>query len=193
MTVSSTRCCRRFDLLGAIVAICLITLAAFGAYAQGIEIRKPTVTIEGDAYTVEAQFDIQLTPTLEEVLNKGVPLYFVLEFELIRPRWYWFNDRVVGFTQQYRISYNALTRQYRLGTGNLHQSFGSLGEVLEVMSRVRRRQEVEPGTLRKDTTYNAALRMRLDTSQLPKPFQLNALGSSQWHITSDWFRWTVAP
>ena len=24
--------------------------------------------------------------------------------------------------------------------------------------------------------YNAAVRMRLDTSQLPKPFQLNALG-----------------
>ena len=194
MTVFSTRCCRRPDLLGALLAcllalVCAITAPA--ASAQGIEIRKPSVSIMDDAYVLEAQFDITLTPTLEEVLNKGVPLYFVLEFELIRPRWYWFNDRVVSLQLQYRLSYNALTRQYRLGAGNLYQNFASLPEALEVMSRVRRRQEVEPGALRRDNTFTAALRFRLDTSQLPKPFQLNALGSSQWHVSSDWYRWTV--
>ena len=196
MTVFSTRCCRRIDLRSALLTWWLIVLAAivpFSAHAQGIEIKKPSVTIADDAYVLEAQFDIQLTPTLEEVLNKGVPLYFVLEFELIRPRWYWFNDRVVSLQQQYKLQYNALTRQYRLGVGSLYQNFASLPEALEVMSRLRRRQEFEPGTLRKDTTYIAALRFRLDTSQLPKPFQLNALGSSQWHITSDWYRWTVTP
>jgi len=35
--------------------------------------------------------------------------------------------------------------------------------------------------------------MRLDTSQLPKPFQLNALGAREWYIGSDWARWTVTP
>jgi hypothetical protein len=182
------------NLLGALLA-CLIAIvavvAAPAAEAQGIEIRKPSVSIMDDAYVLEAQFDITLTPTLEDVLNKGVPLYFVLEFELIRPRWYWFNDRVVSLQLQYRLSYNALTRQYRLGAGNLYQNFASLPEALEVMSRVRRRQEVEPGALRRDSTFTAGLRFRLDTSQLPKPFQLNALGSSQWHVSSDWYRWTV--
>ena len=194
MTVFSTRCCRKLELLGALLA-CLLAfacaVAAPAAHAQGIEIRKPSVSIMDDAYVLEAQFDITLTPTLEDVLNKGVPLYFVLEFELIRPRWYWFNDRVVSLQLQYRLSYNALTRQYRLGVGNLYQNFASLPEALEVMSRVRRRQEVEPGALRRDNTFTAALRFRLDTSQLPKPFQLNALGSSQWHVSSDWYRWTV--
>jgi hypothetical protein len=194
MTVFSTRCCRKLDLPGALLACLLAVICAIAspvAQAQGIEIRKPSVSIMDDAYVLEAQFDITLTPTLEEVLNKGVPLYFVLEFELIRPRWYWFNDRVVSLQQQYRLSYNALTRQYRLGAGKLYQNFASLAEALEVMSRVRRRQEVEPGALRRDSTFTAALRFRLDTSQLPKPFQLNALGSSQWHVSSDWYRWTV--
>ena len=194
MTGFSTRCCRRLDLLGALLA-CWIAVFAFFApavgQAQGIEIKKPSVSITDEAYVLEAQFDITLTPTLEDVLNKGVPLYFVLEFELIRPRWYWFNDRVVSLQQHYKLSYNALTRQYRLGVGNLYQNFASLPEALEVMSRVRRRQEVEPGALRKDNSYMAGLRFRLDTSQLPKPFQLNALGSNQWHVSSDWYRWTV--
>jgi hypothetical protein len=198
MTAFSTRCFRSAELRGALTALFAVWLAlacALGgvARAQGIEVRKPTVTLEDGALVLDAQFDITLTPTLEDALNKGVPLYFVLEFELIRPRWYWFNDRVLALHQQYRLSYNALTRQYRLGVGNLYQNYASLSEALEVMSRVRRRQDVEPGTLRKDATYIAALRLRLDTSQLPKPFQVSALGSSQWQVSSDWYRWTVTP
>jgi hypothetical protein len=37
------------------------------------------------------------------------------------------------------------------------------------------------------------VRLRLDTSQLPKPFHLTALGSREWNIASEWHRWTVTP
>jgi hypothetical protein len=196
MTVSSMRCCRspaRVNsgwLVAALVALWLALGNAFAAPTQGIDVRRPTLTIADDHLVLEAQFDIGLTPTLEEVLNKGVPLYFLLEFELIRPRWYWFNERALYIQQEYRLSYNALTRQYRLGVGNLHQNFASLSEALDVMSRVRRRIEIDPATLRRDT-YIAGMRFRLDTSQLPKPFQLNALVAREWNIGSDWYRWNV--
>jgi hypothetical protein len=172
-----------------------IALAASTApsHAQGIEVKRAAVAFQDDAFVLGAEFDIALTPALEEVLSKGVPLYFRLEFELIRPRWYWFNERVFSLQQEYRLSFNALTRQYRLGAGNLHQNFSSLPEALEVMSRVRRREEIEPGMFRRGESYSAALRLRLDTSQLPKPFQLNALGAREWYIGSDWARWTVTP
>jgi hypothetical protein len=35
--------------------------------------------------------------------------------------------------------------------------------------------------------------MRLDTAQLPKPFQVNAIASRDWSLASDWHRWTLAP
>lgn len=192
MTASSTRSCRRFELLGALMGLWL-AISGFGVHAQGIDVKRPVVTIAEDHFVLQAQFDISLTPTLEDALNKGVPLYFVMEFELIRPRWYWFNDRVLYLQQEYRLSYNALTRQYRLGVGNLYQNYATLSEALEVMSRVRRRQEVEPGALRQDTPYLAGIRFRLDISQLPKPFQLNALLGREWNIGTDWYRWTVTP
>lgn len=195
MTVSSTRSCRRTDLIGALVAVWIaLTGVLGGAHAQGIDVKRPTLTVADDQFVLDAQFAISLTPTLEEVLNKGVPLYFLLEFELIRPRWYWFNERVVHVQQEYRLSYNALTRQYRLGVGNLHQNFPSLAEALDVMSRVRRRIDVHPSLLRRNgETYLAGVRFRLDTSQLPKPFQLNALVAREWNIGSDWYRWMVTP
>jgi hypothetical protein len=193
MTAFSMRCCRGPELRGALLSLCFALAIALPVKAQGIEVRKAYAAISDEAYVVEAQFDIGLTHALEEVLNKGVALYFVLEFELIRPRWYWFDERVAYLQQEYRLSYNALTRQYRVGVANLHQNFATLGEALAVMSHVRRRQDIERGSIKRDERYIAGLRLRLDTSQLPKPFQLTAVGSRDWQIGSDWFRWTLTP
>lgn len=193
MTVFFTRCCRKASLLAGLAVFWLVLATPNAAQASGIEIRKAALTTVDDSYVLEAEFGIALTPTLEEVLNRGVALYFQMEFELIRSRWYWFNETIANTQQQYRLSYNALTRQYRIGAGSLYQNFGTLGEALEVMSRVRRREDLEAGTLKKDSTYTAALRLRLDPTQLPKPFQINALGSREWNIGSDWYRWAVTP
>lgn len=192
MTASSTRCCRRTSVLAALALLCLALGFALSARAD-IEVKRASLALAEDGYVLEADFSIALTPPLEDVLSKGVSLYFLLEFELIRPRWYWFNEKIVESQHQYRLSYNALTRQYRVGTGSLYQNFATLADALEVLSRVRRHTELGPGTLRRDTTYVAGVRMRLDTSQLPKPFNLTALGSREWNIASDWYRWTVTP
>ncbi|MBI1964966.1 MAG: DUF4390 domain-containing protein [Betaproteobacteria bacterium] len=192
MTASSTRCCRRHSWLAALAAALWLFTAA-PARADGIEVKKAALVAAEDGYFLEAEFDIALTPTLEDALNKGVPLYFLLEFELIRPRWYWFNEKLANARQQYRLSYNALTRQYRVGVGTLYQNFGALPEALAFLSRVRLPEIVEAGALGKDADYTAALRMRLDSSQLPRPFQISAVGSRDWSLSSDWHRWTISP
>jgi hypothetical protein len=199
MTASSMRCCRRPRFPGWLAALIFAVGLAAGfasaapARADGIEVKRAALTAAEEGFFLEADFEITLTHTLEDVLNKGVPLYFTLEFELIRPRWYWFNEKLANVRQQYRLSYNALARQYRVGVGKLYQNFGSLPEALEFLSRVRQRDITEPGAVAKGSTYMAAVRMRLDTSQLPRPFHITAAGSRDWSLSSDWHRWTISP
>jgi hypothetical protein len=188
-----SRCSKSFKSLAALVCCALALGLGATTHAEGIEVRNAALVPGEEGYFLEADFEIVLNATLEEALNKGVPLYFLLEFEVIRPRWYWFNDKVLNAQQQYRLAYNALTRQYRLGLGSLYQNFASLTEAIDFLSRVRRRQVLEAGTLDKGTTYTAGVRMRLDVSQLPKPFQLNALASRDWNFGSEWRRWSVTP
>ena len=194
MTASSMRSC------GSLSRFALLLVLLFGAVftapsrADGIEVRQAALaTSAEDGTYLEAEFEITLTPVLEDALNKGVPLYFLLEFQLTRPRWYWFNEKLADVRQSYRLSYNALTRQYRVGVGTLYQNFPSLGEALAFMSRVRVRDVVEPGALAKGSSYMAEMRVRLDNSQLPRPFQVSAVGSREWSVSSDWYRWTVTP
>jgi len=193
MTASSTRSCRSLSCLAALLLLCVGIAAAAPARADGVDVKKAALMSAEDGYFLEADFDIALTHALEDALSKGVPLYFTLEFELIRPRWYWFNEKIANARQQYRLSYNALTRQHRVGVRTLHQNFATLAEALGFISRVRLREIAEPGTLSRGNSYTAAVRLRLDTSQLPRLFQISAVGSRDWSIGSEWHRWTVSP
>jgi hypothetical protein len=193
MTASSTRCCRSISCLAALVVLGWGTAFTAPARADGIEVRQAALISAEDGYVLEADFEVTLTHTLQEALNKGVPLYFTLEFELVRPRWYWLNESLANARQEYRLSYNALTRQYRVGLRTLYQNFASLREALEFLSRVRVREIAETDALNKGSSYRAALRLRLDSAQLPRPFRVSAVGSREWTISSDWHRWTVSP
>jgi hypothetical protein len=181
---------------GAARAIALLALPlslAPAAWADGIEIRSASITPSDDGWQLDAQFDIRFSPRLEEAVNRGVPLYFVVDFELSRPRWYWFDEKPVQVSQTYKISYTPLLRQYRLSVGNVYQNFTRMEEVTRVLSKIRGWHVADRGALKRDGTYQAAVRMRLDTGQLPKPFQVNAIASRDWTLDSDWHRWTIGP
>lgn len=168
----------------------LLIFAPVLAWATEIEVINPQLTAAEDGYLLSADFRFELTPRLEEVVNRGVTLYFVADFELRKARWYWLDDRLVARSQSFRLYYHALTRQYRLSTGGLHQSFASLSEALRMLSRLRNWQVIEAADkLKAGETYEAGLRMRLDTSQLPRPFQMTALGNKDWSLASDWKTW----
>lgn len=162
------------------------------AWAEGIQILESRVEWSGEGqdagWQLNAQFRMDLGQRLEDAVNRGLPLIFLAEVEVQRPRWYWFNEKIATNTQTYRLSYNALTQQYRVSTGTLTQRFDTLAEAISMMSRISRlrlagRNELKPGE-----TYEVAARLRLDVSQLPKPFQINAITNREWTLTSDWKR-----
>jgi len=168
-------------------------VAVPAAQAQGIALKSAKVDAVEEGWQVDAEFDIQFSPKLEEAVNRGVPLYFVLDFEMTRPRWYWFDEKPVHFSQTYKISYTPLLRQYRLSVGSVYQNFSTFEEVTRVLSRLRGVAIADHNAIKKDSAYQASVRLRLDTAQLPKPFQLNAIASRDWSLSSDWQRWSIQP
>ena len=176
------------------IALCigwLALLAATPARADEIEVRRAELRAVEDGLVLDADFAFELTPRLSEVVANGVPLYFRVDFELTRRRWYWFDDTAAAKRLQLRLSYHALSRQYRLSTGLLQQSFATLDEALNVLKRIRSWLVVDRTVSFADADYEAAVRMRLDTSLLPKPFQLSALTSRELQLDSPWKRFTV--
>ncbi|MFZ2267674.1 MAG: DUF4390 domain-containing protein [Azonexus sp.] len=175
---------------------CLLLLAFLPVlgWAAEIEVGAQQLVAAEDGYVLSADFSFELNPRLEETVTRGVVLYFVADFELSRPRWYWLDEKVLSRSQTYRLSYHALTRQYRLSTGALHQSFSSLSEAMRMLAHLRNWVVADKNdkAVRVGEPYLAALRLRLDITQLPRPFQISALGNRDWSLASDWKTWQVS-
>ena len=140
---------------------------------------------------LNATFEFELPQALEDAVQKGIALYFNIEFELFRKRWYWLDRMVASQTLVYRLSYSPLTRQYRLARGGLSQPFDSLDEALALIKSVRNWKVLDRAQLTPREDFEARVRMRLDVSQLPKPFQVNAITSREWSLASDWHEMQV--
>jgi len=163
------------------------------ARADTVPVRSAELRAVDGEVVLNADFEFSFNPTLEDALRNGVPLYVVLEIELTRPRWYWLDEKVLQSALTYRVSYNALTRQYRVASGLLSQSYGTLEEVERYVGRVTSRPVMRLDALTPGARYDAAVRLRLDVNQLPKPFQVSALASREWTLSSDWQRFTFTP
>jgi len=178
------------------IALCigwLAVLAAKPAWGDEIEVRDVRLRALEEGLVLDADFAFELSPRLSEVVANGVPLYFRVDCELTRRRWYWFDETAAAKRLHLRLSYHALSRQYRLSTGLLQQSFATLDEALNVLKRIRSWLVVDRTVTFSDADYEAAVRMRLDTTLLPKPFQLSALTSRELQLDSPWKRFTVRP
>jgi len=187
--VSRRRTLHRLAGLAAVAAAGALGASA-PARADVIGVKSAELRADEDDYVLNAEFDLALNATLEEALLRGVPLYFVLEIEIARPRWWWFAEKVLTSTTNYRIAWNALTQQYRVSSGLFAQALHSLDEVQRFLSRVTSRPVARRDQLQKGARYEAALRLRLDVAQLPKPFQVDALASREWSLQTEWHRWS---
>jgi hypothetical protein len=176
-----------------LLVVCALASLAVMARADEIEISDARLSTTEDGVVLAADFNFDLNARLVEAVTNGVPLYFVVEFELTRPRWYWFDEKAAAKRMQLRLSYHALSRHYRLSTGMLQQNYATLEEALNVLRRVRNWLVVERTATLADANYDVAVRMRLDVTLLPKPFQLSAITSRELNLESPWRRFVFRP
>ncbi len=178
-----------FVRLGLLLATAILAAALTRpAFAQASEVRQFALQPAPEGYLVDAEFAFELNPRLVEALNNGVPLVFVVEFELTRSRWYWFDEKAASARFEQTLSYNPLLRQYRVSRGPLQHNYSALADALAGLEQVRGWLVLERDKLSLDTGYVAAVRMRLDTGQLPKPFQFTAITDRDWNLSSAWKR-----
>ena len=135
---------------------------------------------------LDVDFQLSLGPMVRDAAERGVPLHFAVDLEIASPRWWWFDKVLVETTMSRRVTFNTLTQQWRVASGDLFMPVGSLDEALEIISRIRGwpvspTDRFEPGV-----KYEGRLRLRLDASQLALPLQIESSKRSDWALASNW-------
>lgn len=164
------------------------------AQGSGAEVVQLEVERTEDGVLLSAAIHFHLPTVIDDALQKGIPMFFVAEASVYRERWYWYDKRVATTARHMRLAFQPLTRRWRLQVsshpiGNsgmvLGQMFDSRDEALAAVQRISRWRIAEPGDLDPEATHEVEFRFRLDLSQLPRPFQIGAVGHSEWTIAAD--------
>jgi hypothetical protein len=152
-----------------------------------------TLARRSDGLFLSARLPVEISPAMEEVLRKGVPLHFLWQAEVILSRWYWLDKTVARAARTVRLAYQPLTRRWRLSyaTGTpsatglqyaLHQNFDSLSEALASAGHVSSWKLADAARWNPGGEQRVEFSFALDLSQLPRPFQLGLFQQSGWNI-----------
>ena len=176
-----------------LLAVCLlVTVGVVRADQPITEISQLRLERSDEGVFLSANVNFDLPVVVEDALKKGIPLFFVAEAVVFRDRWYWYDKQIETSARHMRLSYQALTRRWRLVVshapiGNsglaLGQNFDTQDEALAAVQRIYRWRIADPGALEGDARYNVDFRFRLDVSQLPRPFQIGVVGQGDWNIS----------
>ena len=180
------------------LVVCLAGLAHGNAQAQeSVAAQVTSFKLEraSDGIYMSAQIQFELPQAVEDTLQKGVPIFFVAQSELLQERWYWYDRRVAFAQRSMRLSYQPLTRRWRLNVSQgvpndmnqsqaLNQNFDSLDDALSAIRRISRWRVVESVPVDLDARLDVLFSFRLDMDKLPRPFQIGNIGQSDWDIAA---------
>ncbi|MDE2121075.1 MAG: DUF4390 domain-containing protein [Betaproteobacteria bacterium] len=189
---------RRRVLAAAGLGLAAAALQARGpANAATVYAQPPTVDLEPDGVYASASVVFALPVALEDALRRGIPLYFLTRISVTQSRWWWFNASLGEAQQLTRLGYEPLLGKYRVVTGALRTSYGSLDEALNQVQHISRLKVADAAALKRGESYQVGGHFELDLSQLPRPFQLNVSSQTEWQLEADFprvsFTWTPTP
>jgi Domain of unknown function (DUF4390) len=191
-----TRYCKKTSALlrlSVCISLCVSLLCApvlVRAADSSIVINSAELQLQDEHYVLNADVDINFDEAIEAAINKGVALNFVVEFQVVSPRKYWFDDEIVTTSSTVSLSYHALSRQYLVARDKHQKSFETLDEATQELALLEDWRVFDKSLIEKAGVYNAALLIRLDQTKLPKAIQVDAIGSEKWNLISQKFAWS---
>ena len=174
----------RRSLLQGLALMLLLCLMCTGMVrAQGVELALLQLQRQDGELTLDFDARVTLPKSVEDAMQRGIPVYFVAEASLYRGRWYWRDERVARVQRSWRVAYQPLTSTWRVGFGGFNQSFQTLGEALAVVSRSSRWKVADLSQLDAESKHYLEFSYRLDNSQLPSPMQLGLGSQAEWVLS----------
>ncbi len=161
----------------------LVAAALAPAAAQAaVELNTLQVQRVEGALLVEFAVQVSLPRAVEEALQRGVPIYFTAQATLWRSRWYWRDERIARVTRSWRLVYQPLTNNWRVGMGGLNQTYATLADAFATVTRAARWRLADTAQLDPDSRYTVDFSWRLDTSQLPGPMAIGLPGGNDFAL-----------
>lgn len=151
------------------------------------------------SYVVDARvylstdISLQLSGLARSALESGVALEFDIDIEIWRQYSFWPDETLRRYKISHRLSYQELTRSYRLErieTGD-RASFNNLSDALHSIASLRDLVLLPESELKSGRRHFGLMEVSLDIDALPSPLRTQAYFSRAWKLQEGAQQWLI--
>ncbi|MGH8272763.1 MAG: DUF4390 domain-containing protein [Gammaproteobacteria bacterium] len=156
---------------------------------------KISTRLDGGVYYLDASMRLELNQRAHNALENGVALTFVVPIHILHRRLWLWNVVAAHLEERYRLRYFPLTERYQVANLNAgaRESYATLAEALAAIGHIHHLPIIDANLLDKKTHYYVAMRVVLDTKQLPGPLKVAASIVPGWQLASKWHEERLQP
>lgn len=187
----------RLTVVALLAASALLVSVCAQAAAYDVTLQR-----DGDGLYINVSSSWQPSSSVIDALRRGIPMNFIMQAQVLKPRWYWWDKSVHTTTRSSRVAYQPLTRQWRIsastvssdevvGLTALHQHVDTLDTALALISRVKHWRIASASMLgdaqgaKEASDIQVRFTFKLDLSALPRPFQIGVTDNPDWSLNID--------
>lgn len=150
-----------------------------------------------DGLYLYTTIDLEFPALVQDALEQGIPAYFFAQTRVVQPRWWWFDEEAAVQNRFWRLSYQPLTRKWRIQSSTisseqtdqalgLAQSFDSLQAALVRIEHINNWKIADARDLTPGVDYDVEFTLGLDRSRVPRPLLISEGARSFWDMQLKW-------
>ena len=183
----------RMKKINIISIILLIVYANEFVYADGVNINSTNIYVDNSIFYLDASSELNLTEESHKALRQGISFEIHADFQLLEKRkWLWskivFRKKLI-----YKLEHKPLTKNFLITNLNagIVNYYKNLDAAVNAISNISKMKLFDKNRLKNNKKYMARIRLYLDIDSLPSPLRPRAYFSSDWNISSQWYRWEI--
>ena len=162
-------------------------------YADGVNINSTNTYIDNNIFYLDASYKLNLTKESYKALRQGISFEIHTDFQLLEKRkWLWnkivFKKKLIHKLEHKPLTKNFLITNLNSGIVNYYKNLDAAVNAIGNISKLRL---FDKNKLQNNIKYLARIRLYLDIDSLPSPLRPRAYFSSDWNISSQWYRWEI--
>lgn len=156
------------------------------------EIRSAYVEPAEHVYQLNATIDFHLPQEARAAIRDGAPLSLRLDIVVRRQRSFWLNDTVATLSQNYELSFHALSERYLVRNLNSGEqtSHANLDAALDQLRVISNLPILDQALIRPGGRHEISLRAYLDVRTMPDTLRFLLFWVDDWRQRTEWYTWS---
>ncbi|AMN45619.1 hypothetical protein ACG33_00565 [Steroidobacter denitrificans] len=156
------------------------------------EIRSAYVEPAEQVYQLNATIDFHLPQEARAAIRDGAPLLLRVDIVVQRQRNFWLDETVAALSQNYEVSFHALSERYLVRNLNSGEqtSHGTLDAALNQLRVISNLPILDQTLIRPGSRHEISLRASLDVRTMPDTLRFLLFWVDDWRQRTEWYTWS---